>query len=243
MLINNFLKKSKLFKDIRYKLNNQNIRDEFIISCINKIPPGYKILDAGCGSQRYKKFCNHLKYFSNDTGKYINDVNKNLFSNGINGQENYKYGEINYKSNIWEINEESNTFDAILCTEVFEHIPYPERALKEFSRLLKKNGLLILTLPSNCLRHMDPEFYFSGFSDHWIKKFLRDNKFEIKSLETVGDYFSWMAVEISRTATIGNIITKILLLPSFLYFYLKKKNQKSKNTLCMGYHVLASKNE
>ena len=243
MFINNILKKSKLFKKIRYNLNNQNQRDEFVISCIKNLPSGIKILDAGCGSQRYKKYCGHLNYFSNDTGKYTKDQSQNLFSEGINGFENYEYGEINYKSNVWNIKEESNSFDAILCTEVFEHIPYPDKALSEFSRLLKNNGTLILTLPSNCLRHMDPEFYFSGFSNHWINKFLKENKFEIKKLETVGDYFSWMAVEISRSATIGNLITKILLFPSFLYFYYKKKNEKSKNTLCMGYHVLASKNE
>ena len=69
---------------------------------------------------------------------------------------------------------------------------------------------------------MDPEFYFSGFSDNWIKKFMKDYKFKIEKIETIGDYYSWMAVEISRTAMISNIFTKIILSPSFLYFYLKK---------------------
>ena len=39
---------------------------------------------------------------------------------------------------IWDIKEKNNVFDAILCTEVFEHIPYPNETIKEFSRLLKK---------------------------------------------------------------------------------------------------------
>jgi SAM-dependent methyltransferase len=76
----------------------------------------------------------------------------------------------------------------ILCTEVFEHIPYPIETLKEFSRLLKKDGKLLLTAPSNCLRHMDPYFFYSGFSDRWYEKFLNDNGFELESIEAVGDY-------------------------------------------------------
>ena len=179
MFLNNFIKKSKILKNVRWKLNNQNIRDKFIITELEKLSNGLSILDAGCGSQRYKKYCDHLKYYSNDTGNYTLDKKKNLFSNGINKIGNYEYGNIDYKSNIWNIDAETAKFDAILCTEVFEHIPYPEKALIEFNRLLKTDGKLILTIPSNCLRHMDPEYYFSGFSDNWIKKFMKENNHPI----------------------------------------------------------------
>ena len=146
MFLNNFIKKSKIFKNIKYRLNNQNIRDEFITNELKNLHDGLSILDAGSGSQRYKKYCGHLKYFSNDTGKYTLDEKKNLFSDGINTLGDYEYGKIDYKSNVWEIDEKSEKFDVILCTEVFEHIPYPDKALIEFNRLLKKGGKLILTL-------------------------------------------------------------------------------------------------
>ena len=89
---------------------------------------------------------------------------------------------------------------------------------------------------------MDPEYYFSGFSDNWIKKFMKESKFKIQEIHTIGDYYSWMAVEISRTAMISSILTKIILFPSFLYFF-KKKTVRSTNTLCMGYHIIATKEE
>jgi hypothetical protein len=88
---------------------------------------------------------------------------------------------------------------------------------------------------------MDPYFFYSGFSDRWYERFLSDNGLEIESLTPVGDYYSWMAVEMARTAASHSIMSKLILAPAFLYFYNKKKTQLSIDTLCMGYHVVARK--
>ena len=52
----------------------------------------------------------------------------------------YVYGLLDYVGDIWNIDAPDGEFDCILCTEVFEHIPYPIETLNEFSRLLK-NGV------------------------------------------------------------------------------------------------------
>ena len=57
----------------------------------------------------------------------------------------------------------------------------------------------------------------------------------------VGDYFSWLKVEIARTMVHHSFLTKILLLPALIYFTNKKKTKDSINTLCMGYHIIARK--
>lgn len=41
----------------------------------------------------------------------------------------------------------SASFGTILCTEVLEHLPHPERALAEFGRLLVPGGILIGSTP------------------------------------------------------------------------------------------------
>lgn len=38
-------------------------------------------------------------------------------------------------------------FDALLCTEVLEHLPNPGLALKEISRVLRRGGVLVGTVP------------------------------------------------------------------------------------------------
>ena len=52
----------------------------------------------------------------------------------------------------------NESFDIILCSEVLEHIKDDEGAIREIERVLKQNGLLILTVPSDkassYLRHV-----------------------------------------------------------------------------------------
>jgi hypothetical protein len=88
---------------------------------------------------------------------------------------------------------------------------------------------------------MDPYFYSSGFSDRWYEKILGENDLKIESLEAVGDYYSWIAVEIARTAASHSLFAKVVLAPAFLYYYNKQKTKLSADTLCMGYHVVARK--
>lgn len=50
--------------------------------------------------------------------------------------------------NLETIPCETDSFDAILSLEMLEHSPAPQSILNEISRVLKKNGQLILTCPS-----------------------------------------------------------------------------------------------
>ena len=73
-----------------------------------------------------------------------------------------------------------NSFDAVLCTEVLEHIPDPVEPLREIHRVLKPGGLLMLTLPWSARFHYQPYDYhrytpstllslFAGFTSPQVK--------------------------------------------------------------------------
>lgn len=237
------LHKSKFYIYLKNKLDNKIQRESFVREQLEKIQEGSLILDAGCGTQQYKKYCSHLNYKSQDLGEYSGEE-PNIISSSISEHYNkgtYDIKDLDYQGNIWEIDEIDEKFDCVLCTEVFEHIPYPIETITELSRLLKPGGKLILTMPSNCLRHFDPFYYYSGFTDNWIKEILEKNRFSIDELEAVGDYYSWMTAEIARTSMSNSIIAKIILFPAFIYYFAKKPTSLSKSSLCFGYHVVAKK--
>jgi SAM-dependent methyltransferase len=225
---------------IRDALNNHLERVRWVEAELALLPTASTLLDAGCGGQQYRIFCEHLNYKAQDFGQYEADLTAGFTSN-LGGDSGYQYGALDYVGDIWKINAEDASFDAILCTEVFEHIPYPNETIIEFSRLMKPGGTLILTLPSNCLRHMDPYFFYSGFSNRYLEKFLGESGFEIEKLEPVGDYYSWLAVEIARSMNNHGFIAKVFLAPALVWFMRKPKTQLSVNSLCMGYHVRAKK--
>ncbi len=239
IILNNLLKKIPPIQRIFQTLDNQKARDEFVINSLKEIPAGQILLDAGCGSQIYRKYCDHLIYKAQDLGKFEVDLVPSM----TGFKEKYQYGKIDYVGNIWDIDADNDTFDVILCTEVFEHIAYPIETIKEFSRLLKSGGKLILTAPSNCLRHMDPYFFYSGFSNRWYEKILPENKLKIDTIVPQGDYFSWMRAEVGRTMLTSNFFTALLLYPAFLFFSLKNKTAVSTATLCEGYYIIATKQE
>jgi SAM-dependent methyltransferase len=231
------------------KLNNQFERDLFVGSELRMLRPGTSILDAGAGSQRYRKMCGHLIYKAQDFGKYHSDIKirfdqikrQSLVASEKTVGRDYVYGPIDYEGDIWKIDVMNESFDSILCTEVFEHIPYPNETLEEFFRILKPGGKIIVTAPSNSLRHFDPYFFYTGFSDRWFEHILKKNNYVDIKIIPVQDYYRWMAIEILRTARANSFFAKIILAQSAIYFLLKKPTTESINTLCSGYFVTANK--
>lgn len=221
------------------RVDNLHYRRKFIAEQLSALPEG-KILDAGCGSQQFKHLCSHLEYYGQDFGQFTTEEKPRLDVD-LSNAEAYRYGELDFISNIWDIPAESEFFDAILCTEVLEHIPHPQKTIQEFSRLLKPGGMLILTAPSNCLRHMDPYYFTSGYSDRWYEFVLPNAGFKVNIIEPVGDYYSWMFVELYRTVRTNHFLTLVLLMPALIYYGLKKRTTQSVNSLCMGYHIVAYK--
>lgn len=230
----------KLFDKLKIMLlPNEHNRNNWVAEILTKIQKG-KILDAGCGTQRYKEYCNHLEYYGQDFGEYIPEEN----TEGLQ-MDNWEYGKLDYTGDIWEIKEEDSFFDVIMCTEVLEHIPYPNETMEEFSRLLKEGGELILTAPFSSLPHFQPYYYYSGFSKEWYEFMLEKNDFEILEITPNGDFFTFLIQENLRgLKLINNYLLKIIygvfLVPKILIDLLLSKINKNYQ-LVFGYHIHAKK--
>ncbi len=154
-------------------------------------------------------------------------------------------------SDICAIPELDSSFDVIMCTEVFEHLPDPLLALKEFSRLLKSDGYLILTAPFCSLTHFAPYHYYTGFSRYFYEKHLPENEFTLLEISQNGNYFEYLAQEVTRFRSMSlkyankkPSIFDLLSLFGVLRLCDKcsRADTDSNELLCYGYHILARKN-
>jgi len=84
-----FLKRWKPLAGLRRYLNNQYDRDKFVISELKKVPRDCKLLDVGCGNQRYRAECQDLQYFAQGFAKYTKDE-KTGFHAGVGGVAGYE---------------------------------------------------------------------------------------------------------------------------------------------------------
>lgn len=124
---------------------------------------------TSCGaSNRKRQLCYLLRKFLNlgdfgkiTSSKYIlNAESSGSLHDGLKHNVNYVSSEYfggAYKSgdivggvlnvNLTDSHFAENTFDVVLTSDVFEHIPDPYRAFKEVGRILKPGGVHIFTIP------------------------------------------------------------------------------------------------
>jgi SAM-dependent methyltransferase len=101
---------------------------------------GEKVLDWGCGNGRFFEiFANkEINYFGIDISEKLIEIAKN------------KYPQANFQViSPFDLPFPNNFFDKIFSIAVFHHIPSEEfrlKFLKEAKRILKPEGLLILTV-------------------------------------------------------------------------------------------------
>lgn len=177
---------------------NKANRDEWIEHVLADIPAGLRILDAGAGERQYRQFCSHLDYVSQDFARYDGQGDATGLQTG-----SWDQSELDIVGDITSIPEPDASFDVVMCTEVLEHLPDPIRALREMARLLRSEGILIITAPFCCLTHFSPHFYYTGYSQYFYEHWLGELGFEIEDMQWNGNYFEYLAQELRRLPSVG----------------------------------------
>lgn len=243
----------RLFKDLARRgaarptdvgRQNQAARDRWLAEVLGGLPAGGRILDAGAGELKYKPLCQHLSYVSQDFGHYDGAGDGRGLQTGPRGTP------VDIVCDIVAIPEPDQSFDAVLCVEVLEHLPDPLAALRELSRLLKHGGKLVLTAPFCSLTHYAPYHYASGFNRYFYEQHLPALGFFIEQLEANGNFFEYLAQELLRTGDVAAKHAGTTLdqqqrrsLDAVLEVLetLSQRDRGSAELLCYGFHVLARK--
>ena len=149
------------------------VRDQWLKSEAAALPAGSWVLDAGAGASKYRPYFAHCRYETQDFCQYHGPL--------------VQYVQpIQYVCDIIAIPLPDRSLDAIVCTEVIEHVVDPMAVLREFARLLKPQGKLFMTAPLLSSLHMEPFHYYGGFTCHWYRHWLPATGFSVHSVQPVG---------------------------------------------------------
>ncbi len=98
------------------------------------------VLDAGAGRAQYRGLFAHARY---ETADFL----------AVKGK---KYAQPDYVCDLAAIPVADARFDHVVCTQVLEHLPEPQRVIEELGRVLKPGGTLWLSAPLFYAEHERP---------------------------------------------------------------------------------------
>jgi SAM-dependent methyltransferase len=225
----------------RVGAGNEAARREWLQGVLSELPAGARILDAGAGERQFKPLCDHLRYVSQDIAQYTGKGNALGLQTGTWDTSGI---------DITAVPEPDASFDAILCSEVLEHLSDPVRALGEMGRLLRIGGTLLITAPFCSLTHFAPYHYATGFNRYFYLHHLPPLGFAISDLIENGNFFEFLGQEMRRIAPMAEryfaggpsrleqYATQIVL---GMLERMSGKDRGSCEALCFGFHVRAVK--
>ena len=234
--------KSHLIRFFNANANEAN-RDQWLEKILHSIPSGLRILDAGAGELRNKQLCLHLDYVSQDVCQYEGTGDAQGLQTGT-----WDTSKIDLVCDIVDVPEPDASFDVILCSEVFEHLPDALKVMDEFARLLKPGGKLIITAPFASFVHFAPYHFATGISRYWYEYHLPLRNFDLHELTANGDWFSYARQEILRLPSMARrygdwcwplayLVTGV----GLVYFSLRGKSRMAEDVACFGWHCVAVK--
>lgn len=195
------------------------------------------LLDIGCGRKPYKEL------FAPFVDEHI----------GLeySPESVYRGCDANIFGDAMKLPFGDETIDTILCTEVLEHLPNPEVAISEFSRVLRPNGIIITTAPFFYPIHDTWDFF--RYSPDGLATLMKQKGLEIELVKplsgtgvTLALLFNLYWFEIGFMWTkwlypIGVILRPVLLLFCFIinvtggiFEYVLPSKQMAFNHLTIG---------
>jgi len=173
----------------------------FIKPYVNKC----KLLDVGCGD-------GFLLSKIQGSEKYGIDISERRVKQASRFAKEVK------QASIYHIPYPDKFFDVTISTEVLEHIPNIEKGIREISRVLKKDGVLLATVPyksplnflvcPRCGMKVSVDGHLHMFDEVYLRSLLERCGFKLK-IETVACH--WISRACLRHLNIySNIVDKLL---------------------------------
>lgn len=160
----------------------------FVQRAASSTSAGQRVIDVGAGELKYKTHFSHCQYVSNDL---------------CIGDGDWSYAGIDIVSSAYDIPVENDSFDAVLCIQVLEHLDAPDLAFEEFRRILKPGGYAYISAPLLFGEHQQPHDFFR-FTRYGLISLGERHGLKVLSLEPHGGRF--IATETTFWAALWEIL-------------------------------------
>jgi SAM-dependent methyltransferase len=164
------------------------------------------------------------------------------------------------KCDISSIPVENDRYDAVLCTQVLEHVPEPLKALKELHRVLIPGGTLWLSTPFYFEEHETPHDYFR-YTQFGLRYLIEQAGFQECRIEWLGGYYGTLSHQLNLArhflslkprdygggvVGMASALLALLLKPMFgilavMFTVVDSRHQYTDNGHCIDYSVVAKK--
>jgi glycosyltransferase involved in cell wall biosynthesis/SAM-dependent methyltransferase len=149
----------------------------FIAQAAERIRPGARVVDIGAGDAPYRHLFQHVDYVTVDWEQSPHD--------------GARLSDIIASADSIPLPDAS--VDAVVMTEVLEHVNNPLATLREMARILKVDGQIVLTTPFVWILHEMPHDYYR-YTPSALRNLLEDAGFDQVEVTPRGDdYFSTLA--------------------------------------------------
>lgn len=146
----------------------------FMLEAAAEIEMGKVILDVGSGTSPFQELFPNRRYIRLDWNHSIYDA------------------PVDVRGSAAMLPIANSCLDAVVCTEVLEHVSEPQSAAREMYRVLKPGAKLWLTTPFVWPLHEEPYDYYR-YTSHGLRHILEQAGFYIKSILPLSDSFSTVA--------------------------------------------------
>lgn len=146
-----------------------------VLRFARSLAPGAMVLDAGAGECRFRSHFRHLNYVGLDNRQ---------------GDPAWDYSGLEIVGNLLDLPLREGSCDAVLNIVVLEHTPDPVQVVREFHRVLRPGGRILLVVPLIWEIHQQPNDYFR-FTCYGLERLLSAAGFQITSLLPMGGFF-WL---------------------------------------------------
>jgi SAM-dependent methyltransferase len=149
-----------------------------------------------------------------------------------------KRGPVDFECPAHRVPLADGSVDGILCTEVLEHVPDPAAVWREFHRLLRPHGQVLLTTPMYWPSHEVP-YDFYRYPEHGLRYLAETAGFRVEAFVPRGGVWAFLGQVAMHAA--GHYLKFRWQRRGWNRFWLRLDRARCNPGLTIGWTMLASK--